>query len=72
MEGKEKDKLVKMRKRCKLLEEHIIEEEKDQYAKRISKVVENLSKENKILNEQAFWEFRKKFQKKKEEPITAM
>ena len=59
-------------RRMKLLNEYIVEEEKQQYAKRIIATVENLRKTGGGIKETTFWEFKKKLHRKQEEPITAM
>ena len=62
----------KLKFRNKLLYEHINEEEKQQFTKRIEATIKSLSKQGGGIDETKFWEFRRKIKKPNEETVTSM
>ena len=60
-----------IKRRCKLISMHIVEENEKQYVKKIEATVESLRKEGGGVKETTFWEFKRKLERRKEDHMIA-
>eukprot|EP00112_Aurelia_sp_Birch-Aquarium-sp1_P014116 Seg3022.2 transcript_id=Seg3022.2/GoldUCD/mRNA.D3Y31 product="hypothetical protein" protein_id=Seg3022.2/GoldUCD/D3Y31 len=61
-----------IKRRRKIINKHIMNEQQGRYVKRIEATVNNLRKVGGGMKETTFWEFRRKVAGKKEEQVTSM
>ena len=61
-----------IKRRRKIINKYIMNEQRGQYVKRIEATVNNLRKVGGGMKETTFWEFRRKLEGKKKEQVTAM